>query len=289
MEIGRFREAIPLLQSALGLAPDDAHLHCRMALALLRMGDRKRALQEANLAIQADPTEESGHRLLSIILLESGNIAGTLKEALEAVSLDPQNIRALNHLTWAFLHAKLIDHAHRCAEQLRQIAPASFLAHEALALVALRRQRWREAEAHCRAGLAIDPLSYSAFNNLGVALKHTLRMQEAIEAFFQAAHLMPLEKIGQRNFKAALSDHLINPIGHALVFAAAMAVVLVSPPASANAADSVQAHYLATTGILVAVGFVALICWNRFRALSPPVQQWIRAKFFTRKTGEHGV
>ncbi len=132
-----------------------------MAVALFKLGEQRPALHQASLAIHANPAGEWGHRLRSVILLEKGDIRGALEAAQEAAARAPNDVKVIHNLISTLLRAGRVKEAAQGAEHLRRIAPSSPLSYEALALVALRQNRWIEAEIHCRAMLRINPLSYA--------------------------------------------------------------------------------------------------------------------------------
>jgi len=209
-EIGRWRDAIPLLQSALRLEPDDARLHCRLARAHFQVGDMVQAMHSAERAIALEPSGEWGHNLRAVILLKGRDIRRILRAAEEAAALAPESAPALSVLTRVFLKAGKLGRARETAERLRRTAPGSPLAHEALTLVALRQRRWREAEAHSRAMLGINPLSYAAFYNLGIALLLSKRVPEAVESLLEARRLNPVDPLVRRGLDRAVRDHIFD-------------------------------------------------------------------------------
>ena len=199
LEIGRYQDALPLLQGGLTQFPGDARLLCRMAFAFLKMGELDQASRYANEAVGADPFEEWGHRLRSVILLESGQAAQAVHAAEEAVALNPNGAQSLHALIKALLGAKQKERAEEVAAHMRRTSPDSIWTHNGSVLAAMHLLQWERVEYHCRAGLALDPHLYSEVNNLGMALCHLGRFQEAVACFREAARLMPTDqKIHQR-------------------------------------------------------------------------------------------
>ena len=199
LEIGRYQDALPLLQSGLTQFPGDAQLLCRMAFAFLKMGELDQASRCVNEALGADPFGEWGHRLRSVILLEGGEAAQAVQAAEEAVALNPNGAESLHALIKALLGAKEKERAEEIAAHMRRTSPESVLTHNGSALAAMHLREWERVEYHSRASLALDPQLHSEVNNLGMALVHLGRYQEAIECFREAARLMPTDlKIHQR-------------------------------------------------------------------------------------------
>ncbi len=209
LEIGRYHDAVPLLQSGLILTPCDAPLLCRMAFAFLNLGNLPEAMRYANEAVSAEPTEEWGHRLRSAIFLEERETAQAVRAAEEAVALNPNGEQSLHALIKALLGAKQKDRAEETAAHMRRISPDSIWTNDGSALAAMHLHQWENVEKYCRASLALNPELYGAMNNLGMALCHLGRFQEAIVCFREAARLMPTDQtIHQRIATARAYLHL---------------------------------------------------------------------------------
>lgn len=113
----------------------------------------------------------------------------------------------------ALAHAELINgmkaEARATAERLRGRAPAYAPSHEILGLVALEERNWREAEAHFRRALAIDPESATSLNNLALVLGQG-KATEAIHALYEAVLLWRALHPGGLG-GASLFSHLSAP------------------------------------------------------------------------------
>jgi tetratricopeptide (TPR) repeat protein len=72
----------------------------------------------------------------------------------------------------------------------------------------MEKRRWGEAEEHFEAALRINPQSYEAMNNLGVALLNQGREDEATERFHQAAAINPMGEVARENLKASVKRFL---------------------------------------------------------------------------------
>lgn len=194
LEIGRYQDALPLLQSGLTQSPGDARLLCRMAFAFLKMGELDQASRYVNEAVSADPFGEWGHQLRSVILLERGQAEQAVHAAEEAVALNPDGAQSLHALLKALLGTKQKERAEETAAHMRRTSPESVWTHNGSALAAMHLHEWERVEYHSRAGLALDPQLYSEVNNLGMALVHLGRYQEAVKCFREAARLMPTDQ-----------------------------------------------------------------------------------------------
>ena len=94
--------AIPYLEHALSVAPDDAASRRSLASARTELGighmeagRPERAGAEFLKAVEADPTDAAGHVNLALFYLKTGEDALALKSIDKAKSLDPRNPAAL--------------------------------------------------------------------------------------------------------------------------------------------------------------------------------------------------
>ena len=63
LDIGRYRESIPLLHQALGIDPEQSEILCMLSYAHLSLDEYKPALEWANKAIALELTQEEwGHQ-----------------------------------------------------------------------------------------------------------------------------------------------------------------------------------------------------------------------------------
>jgi tetratricopeptide (TPR) repeat protein len=67
--------------------------------------------------------------------------------------------------------------------------------------------RYQEAEAYCRAALALRPERHNAHKNLGLALQGQGRLLQAARSFIRAVGLFPLDSRALRHLETLLGDH----------------------------------------------------------------------------------
>jgi tetratricopeptide (TPR) repeat protein len=91
LRLDRAREAIPLLQQAVTLLPDDPAMRRDLALAYLKGGDAAAALREYRAVIQREPRDAEHHRELAAAAEGAGDLAMALASLRAAASLDPSN------------------------------------------------------------------------------------------------------------------------------------------------------------------------------------------------------
>jgi len=161
---------------------------------------------------------------------------------------------------------------------LRRIAPRSSLAHEALALVALRQCQWVEAEIYCREMLKINPQSYAAFHNLGLALRFSKRMPEAIESFLEAQRLNPMDAIVRSSLDEAVGAYILDlNVVYPLLSGAGVLTFLAFLPLGNRATyGPVWLHAAMFVLAAVLMGGVVFFVRQRLRKLPPS----LRRRFF---------
>ena len=205
IEVGRPKDAIPLLHQTIAADPDDSQAHCLLGLAHIDAGDPRAAL---SAVARADQSDEWPHRLRSIALLDLRKKRAALAAAREAVRLAPELPEALVTLIDAERSNRRLADAEVHAAVLRRVAPERSMTHVALGLVAIGRRRFPESEQHFRRALELDPRSWVAMNNLGLALRKQGRTEAAIAHFHEAARLAPTSKLVQRNLSSTVTKHL---------------------------------------------------------------------------------
>jgi tetratricopeptide (TPR) repeat protein len=191
LDLRRPREAIPWLQKAVTADPDNYLARCDLALALFRLGELRAAIHAADQAAAINPSLAWPHFLRTLAYLSLGKRKLALLAAREAVRLEPGGADALYALAFAQMTNRQRLEARATAERLRQAAPHEARSHELLGWIARRRWRWKEAEAHYRQALALDPESTSAIAGLALVLEHRGKRREAIGLLQQAVRSRP--------------------------------------------------------------------------------------------------
>ena len=227
LEVNRPREALPLLQDALRLNPENLHALASTARVHLALNDVPNALKFAEEAIRAEPQREWGHRLRSIVLQQSGKSEEALAAAQTAASLAPDNTLVLMQLFSALRGLKRKEDAWRVAHRMVELAPQLSASHINVGLAYLDYSMLDDAEAAFRRALQIDPESWAAMNNVGVVLQRKNRTSEAVEFYYRAAQLNPELPLPRSNLFKTGMKYLSGPatgISVLLVFVTAIAV-----------------------------------------------------------------
>lgn len=226
IEIDRPSEAIPLLTGVLATDPDNYFANCHLSLCYFQLAQPETSLEFSKKALASFHQGEWGHRLRSAALLSLDRKKEALDAALEAHRLEPDSPDVMNSLIECYLANGRINDAEGLALKMREIAPEGELAHLALGSVYLAKgDNWSAAECF-RKALNINPVSFHARNNLGVALLHgTERGYEplfdatvpsiressrdgSLEQFTEALKLDPANSLVAQNLRLSLDYSL---------------------------------------------------------------------------------
>jgi tetratricopeptide (TPR) repeat protein len=151
---------------------------------LLEQGQPQEAMEAMLEARRRGVAADSLLRQLALTLAETGR-------ASEAVSIlaplaDRGDADTLNALGTVLSEAGRQTEAEQALHRVFAVDPHNPVAHEQLALVALRRQDWRAAEEQARRALEIHQSLPLAWNYLGAALYNQARPREAVAAWQSA-------------------------------------------------------------------------------------------------------
>lgn len=269
LDVGRPREALPILHEALRIDPDNLSALASIARAHLALKDLRTALTFADSAVRVAPENEWGHRLRSIILQQAGRLREALDAATQAITLAPDNEFVLHQLFSASRAMGRLLETWNIAHRMLAVAPDSSSSHINVGLAHLDYHQLDEAEAAFRRALAIEPDSWVAVNNLGTVLQRRDRMTEAMELYYRAAQINPAPPIPRNNlFKAAnrYRSRSIIAIGVVLV----VAVIVVG---SALDLPDDRFGILLWSSIALAVAFGFFDRRRRLRSLGAAIER----------------
>lgn len=204
-EIDRYAEALQEYAKVVQDDPDDASAISMMALCELRLGRKKEALKTAQRAVGMQPENDMSHYVVALVYSELKNTKQAHAAIDEALRYDPEDSDYLTTKGWicaqggdwrkAGQFAKTAlesDPEHEGAQGLlahavtltgdielaREIGakalhenPDSAEAHCANGFIFLRQGRHRDAAAHFREALRLEPDSENARDGMKIALK----------------------------------------------------------------------------------------------------------------------
>ena len=154
------------------------------------------ALQEA---ISVNPTQAVYRDTLGVVLLELGRPDMALEHFKKAVEIDPIYADAYFHMGTALAEARKWDEAVAAYKKALSLPTLTIpeSANQNLGLALYHLKRYQEAEQTLRFAISLDPKLQAAYYNLGLVFVAENRREEAKAAFRQATQLAPDSPVGQ--------------------------------------------------------------------------------------------
>lgn len=188
---GRHAQAIEVLSPLLHRFPDlESFTRIVLAQVHSQAGRQEEAVQQARLAVAAQPQDAKAHRALGRYL----RVAGQLEEAEEhlrtSLQLSPQNAQAWVSLSLLLTDTGRREEAHQAGEQAATSEPGLSDAYLALGFSVLRTDP-RLAEQYLREALRLDPEHDSALHLLALLHLSQFRARPGMRSVAQYAALAP--------------------------------------------------------------------------------------------------
>lgn len=221
---GDYAGAVPLLAQAVGLAGDRSGYRRLYGMALAKIGEREKALDELQLAASADPSPGNLAELC-LLLDEAGQKDRALAACSEAVAKDQTNARLLAIVAQAYTNAGKIaesmpyrqklaemkprdavvwqelgvayekagdpENAIKAYRYTIELIPSAAITRGLLAELLFKQGRKDEAVAVFREGVQVDPEMPLLHRGLGSLLERTGQVAEAIKEYREYARLAP--------------------------------------------------------------------------------------------------
>jgi superkiller protein 3 len=154
------------------------------------------ALQEA---ISVNPNQAVYRDTLGVVLLELGRPDMAIEHFQKAVEIDPIYADAYFHLGTALAEARKWDDAVAAYKKALSLPTLTIpeSANQNLGLALYHLKRYQEAEQTLRFAISLDPKLQAAYYNLGLVFVAENRKEEAKAVFRQATQLAPDSPVGQ--------------------------------------------------------------------------------------------
>ena len=160
------KDAIPELERAVALLPQDVEAHSNLGAALRRAGRLDAAMASLRRALQLRPDIAEVWNNLGNIQVELGHATAAIASFHQALELKPAFVKAHNNLGNALRELGNLDAAVASYRRAIDMDPDYVDAHNNLA-IALRLQSLpAEAEASCRRALELDPNHAAALETM---------------------------------------------------------------------------------------------------------------------------
>jgi tetratricopeptide (TPR) repeat protein len=189
--------------------PEDGRARLLAAVAFTYKNDLGQALKHAEQAIALEPEVAEAHAVRSEILYRLARNRASLEAAREAVRLEPESPNAQWSLARSAVAVRDWRLAELAAAQTLRLAPDWSMAHSIAAVVARKRRHSKEAEAHVRIALALDPNDPMTLNNVAVALSSRWRPHtRSVRLLEDAVRLDPADEVLFENLYEEARAHV---------------------------------------------------------------------------------
>ena len=201
-----FPKAIPYLQEALLLQPDDTEARFDLGLCLANTGQPEQAQEQYRQVIQQAPDFAKAYVSLGGMLLKAGDITGAEALYRQGLQNAPGDAALCINLGGLLMKqgrtAEVIDLYEKALESSPNLAQLQY----DLGVALLGKGSITDAAEHLETAVKLDPTLVAAHENLGVALAQLGRLPEAIEQFQAVIQLNPKSVTARDNLVLALSQ-----------------------------------------------------------------------------------
>ena len=212
---GRLDQAAVHFRQAVALKPDQAEAHLNLGVVLLQQGRLEDAHASTRRALALAPDMVDGYRNLGAIAGRMNRLEEALACYRRALALKPDDAGVLMNLAVALVQMDRLDEAVTGLRRALTLDPNHPGIHRTLGNALMKQADQgradrrgvllRAAAADCyRQVVVLCPGDAAAYHNLGIALLHLDRLEEAAGAFGQALALRPADAETLNNLGVAL-------------------------------------------------------------------------------------
>jgi tetratricopeptide (TPR) repeat protein len=178
-------------RKALGLNPDNAEAHHKLAGILERKGVLDEAVSHLSEAVRLDPNYTDAHYNLGQAMFGQGNLDEAIKHLSVVVQREPHRARAHKSLGAILMAKGMFEEAEAHLSQAVRLAPNDADAQYNLSQAMFRQKKLDGAVRHLLEVVRLKPQDADAHYDLGVALAYQRKPDEAIEHWSQAVQFKP--------------------------------------------------------------------------------------------------
>lgn len=177
-QVGTWYDSQTLFEHALDVAPSSVACN-NLGMIVRERGDPGRAEELFRQATRLDSRNTSAWNNLAVTVQQRGDLAGAEALYRKALSVNPEYVEAL------ISYGDLMNTAGKQAEAKGQALEAA--------------KAYLEAERLLRQAVSLNPDSPGAHLNLGVALFHQGRTEEAVDAYRRSLEIKPNNELAHQN------------------------------------------------------------------------------------------
>jgi tetratricopeptide (TPR) repeat protein len=192
LKSGEYRQAAEAATRALGSSPDSALLLAVRGHALEQLREPKRALADANKALEIDPGLASAyHTRGNVFLFADNQPRKALAEYDEAIKRSPRHLMAHVNRGRAYLALGQVARAEEDFTQAVRIDPKCASAYQGRARAAMRKGDNEGALADLARALEANPRMGTAYQDRATVYTRLKKDDEALRDLDQAVRLLP--------------------------------------------------------------------------------------------------
>ncbi len=185
------KDALPALERAAHLLPDDPEVHSNLGAALRRAGRLAEAEASCRRALEINPVIAETWNNLGNALQDSGQLEEAVAAFRRALDLKPGFVKPLSNMGNALRDLGKLDEAVASYRRALDLDPRYAEAHTNLGMVLRLQSRADEAEVCCRRALEVDANYFQALLLLAELQSDQGDFAAADELFRRAAALEP--------------------------------------------------------------------------------------------------
>jgi tetratricopeptide (TPR) repeat protein len=200
------KRALPVLQRAAQLLPNDADAHSNLGNALREQGDTEAAVASHRRALEINPRRPDTLGNLGNALQDLRRFEEAVASYRAALEIDPAFVEVHNNLGNALQNLGRFEDAIESYGRALELKPTYAEAHNNLGNALRNLGRLEQAIGSYRRALELRPELAEAHNNLGNTLRDSKRLDEAIASYRRAIELRPNYAEGHNSLGTGLLD-----------------------------------------------------------------------------------
>jgi tetratricopeptide (TPR) repeat protein len=190
-DLGRWLEALPSLRRALAIDPANVQARADAGNAFFRSGRPEEAMQCYRRVLELDPRSADAHNNLGLCLASLGRREEAVASYETALVLEPRHAEALDNLGMAWRELGARSRAEALHRRALAIDPRRARSHYGIGSAQLEGGRVEDAAASFQHVLDLEPAHVAAHLGLAAALRQQRRIAEAQAICERALALAP--------------------------------------------------------------------------------------------------
>jgi predicted O-linked N-acetylglucosamine transferase (SPINDLY family) len=178
-QLGRNSDALPAMQKAALLSPDDLEAHYNLGVTLQELGKLNEAESSYRSALEINRNYAPAHANLGVTLQKLERFAEAEACYRQAIKINPQHAKALGNLGVVLQRLGRPDEAEISLAKALALNPDSAETHVNLGNLLNEQNQDEEAERHFRLAINLDPNYADAHYNLANLLQRLGRLDDA--------------------------------------------------------------------------------------------------------------